>query len=176
MIGDTQVSVDDEERLKYLLRGSLGESYPLCRHIREVAEEIKAQAEALLASGQSVSLVIASHGRASDGDDEAVKKALEELAGLPVVIVVRLCTNNKAVVSFWEDIDKNVEGLRLDVLDDFFDEADEVMNEKGNKNGWLTYGPPLHRVRELGVNEAVFDALDEKTLNLSEVVELCELM
>jgi len=29
-------------------------------------------------------------------------------------------------------------------------------------NGWLVYGPPLHRAREFGLHNKLFDLLDEQ--------------
>lgn len=55
-------------------------------------------------------------------------------------VVLRLCTNEKKVIKYWNDIDRELE-LELDVVDDMIAEATEVAQH----NGWLTYGEPLQR-------------------------------
>ncbi len=47
---------------------------------------------------------------------------------------------------FWNEIDHRLE-LELDVLDDFASEAEEVVAA----NPFITYGLPLHRMREFGL-------------------------
>jgi hypothetical protein len=53
----------------------------------------------------------------------------------------------------------------MDVLDDFEAEAREI----NNFNPLLTYGLPLHRLREFGVTVKEFDLLDERKMSDDEV-------
>ena len=59
---------------------------------------------------------------------------------LPVLVILRLCTSEKQVVEYWNNIDQQLE-LDIDVLDDQYGDAAEV----NTHNPWLTYGEPLHR-------------------------------
>lgn len=60
----------------------------------------------------------------------------------------------------------------MDVLDDLAGEAAEIKEH----NAWLTYGQPMHRVRERGAQNKLFDLIDEKALNLQEVRAMAELI
>lgn len=59
---------------------------------------------------------------------------------------MRLCTDEAEVVQSWNMVENNLE-VELDVLDDLVAEATEI--HRFNK--WFTYGEPLHRLREWGV-------------------------
>jgi len=141
---------------------------PLCAQIREVCAEITADAPRLRANGQRVCLVIASDGQASDGD---VMEALRPLHDLPVWVVIRLCTDDNDVVEYWNGVDEELE-LDMDVLDDLSGEAAEVRR----CCPWLTYGAPLHRLREWGTSVKIFDLIDERALAKSELFEVVKLV
>ena len=55
-------------------------------------------------------------------------------------MILRLCTNEKEVIRYWDSIDNQLE-LDIDVLDDQIGDGAQVIQ----KNGWLTYGEPIHR-------------------------------
>lgn len=57
---------------------------PLCRHIREVIQEISSMEGQLRASGQKACLVIATDGESGDGD---IITAMQPLRNLPVWVV-----------------------------------------------------------------------------------------
>jgi len=141
---------------------------PLCEQIRLVCDKVEAMAPTLRASGRRVVVVIASDGAATDGD---VAAAMRPLQRLPVWVVVRLCTDDERVVSYWNDVDDDLE-VDMDVLDDLSGEALEVTKH----NPWLAYGSALHRVREWGCTERVMDLLDEKPLGVTEMRELVEVV
>ena len=42
-------------------------------------------------------------------------------------VVIRLCTNEKAVLKYWDDIDGQLE-LDIDVLDDLIGEGEQVIH------------------------------------------------
>jgi len=129
-----------------------------------VAADIASQAHELRSAGQRAVLVIASDGAATDGD---VAQAMRPLQSLPVWVVVRLCTDDESVVNYWNEIDADLE-LDMDVLDDLSSEAAEVCAH----SPWLNYGPPLHRLREWGCGNKLFDIIDEKRLSPAEMKDL----
>ena len=69
-----------------------------------------------------LTVVIATDGEASDGDVTAALKPLEKL---PVLLVLRLCTDDEIVTKYWNEVDKQLE-LEVDVLDDLCAETSEV--------------------------------------------------
>ena len=63
--------------------------------------------------------MICTDGESSDGDLATAMKPLEQL---PVSVIVRLCTNDDKVVSYWNNIDASLE-LDMEVIDDIFSEV-----------------------------------------------------
>jgi hypothetical protein len=141
---------------------------PLCRHIREVIASIQTLEPSLRAQGQRACVIIATDGESSDGD---IAQAMLPLKDLPVWVVLRLCTDDDKVVSYWNAIDEQLE-LSMDVLDDLFGEAEEVYR----CNPWLVYGEPLHRLREFGSLSRELDLLDERLVPLEDLRKICCLL
>jgi hypothetical protein len=163
-----------------------GKCTPLTETIRNVRDNIipKLLNTTTTSSGSNkdskrIVLVIATDGILADVDEgipatEAAKdefiQTIQSLKDLPVWIVVRLCTDDNNVVDYWNNI--NLDGIELDVLDDYVSEAKEVYAH----NKWLNYGLPLHRLREMGFYDDVFDLLDERTLNRREIIDFCTIL
>lgn len=151
---------------------------PLTMHIQEIRDNILQLEPQLRATGQKVAIVLATDGLPTDAQgysNSTVKEqfahALRALEGLPVWIVVRLCTDESSVVEYWNNLDAQLE-LSLEVLDDFVGEAQEVHE----CNKWLNYGLPLHRMREMGFHHTLFDLLDERSLTKDEVRDFCKIL
>ena len=75
------------------------------------------------------------------------------------------------VKDFYNSLDDELE-LSMDVLDDYIGEAEEVYEH----NKWLNYTLPLHRLREMGHHERLFDLIDERQLNNADVRDFCLLL
>jgi Mg-chelatase subunit ChlD len=151
---------------------------PLTSHILEIHNEVSKMASSLRQQGQKVAIIIATdglptneHGISGAFQNQEFVDALRMLEGLPVWVVIRLCTDDDQVVDFYNDLDGQLE-LSLEVLDDFCGEAAEVTQE----NPWLNYALPLHRLREFGYHDRVFDMLDERPLLKSEIRDLALLL
>jgi hypothetical protein len=146
---------------------------PLSQHIVEIRENIMAMLPQLQSTGQKVAIILATDGLPSDDygvSDSSTRLEFESnlrsLAGLPVWVVVRLCTDEDEVAEYYNNLDSHLE-LSLEVLDDWVGEAQEIHGT----NPWLNYGLCLHRMREMGFHNRLFDLLDERPLNLSELKE-----
>jgi len=144
---------------------------PLSDHVREIKANVEAMKEELVQMGQKVVIVLATDGLPSNayGASNATtlkefKDCIRSLEGLPIWIVVRLCTDEDNVVEFYNDLDSQLE-LSLEVIDDFTGEAEEVYEF----NKWLNYALPLHRIREMGFSHKLFDLLDERPLTKDEL-------
>lgn len=108
------------------------------------------------------------------GGDEITNEflqALRGLEGLPIWLVIRLCTDEDNVMSFYNQLDGMLE-LSLEVLDDFMGECKEVKSQ----NPWLNYALPMHRCRELGYHDRLFDLIDERPLTKGELRDFCVLL
>jgi len=151
---------------------------PLRAHIIEIHRAVSQMAPALKEFGQRVSIILATDGLPTDENGDYNDLVLEQfiqslrlLKGLPVWIVVRLCTDNDEVVEFYRSLDEQLE-LSLDVLDDFMEEAKEIYA----LNPWLNYALPIHRCREMGFHDRTFDMLDERALLKGELRHFCVLL
>lgn len=144
---------------------------PLKMHVMAIREEVESMKDFLRATGQHVSIVICTDGLPSDTTDEDFMKELRRLEGLPVWIVIRLCTNEIDAVDFYNRLDAELE-VPVDVVDDFLGEGIEV----ANYNPWLNYAMPLHKIREMGVKERALDLLDERPLSPMQQREVCTII
>jgi len=151
---------------------------PLAEHVRTIKTQVEALAPTLRVEGKRVVVVLATDGLPSNhmgvsGQAELndFTSALRSLEGLPIWLVVRLCTDDSDVVDFYNDLDKQLE-LSIEVLDNYLDEAKEMYRA----NPWITYTLATHRMREMGFQHRIFDILDERKLTHSEVREFCLLI
>lgn len=183
MVGPQQFSVaergskfideDLQVAMQTMIQASPTGCTPLSQHIVEIRANIMDMLPQLQATGQQVVIILATDGLPTDsyGVCSSITRSefennLRSLAGLPVWIVVRLCTDEDDVVEYYNNLDSQLE-LRLEVLDDWVGEGKEVHQF----NPWLTYGLCLHRIREMGFHHRLFDLLDERRLNLDELKE-----
>lgn len=151
---------------------------PLSQHIDALREEVLDMQPHLARSGQRVSIIIATdglptdlNGRASQRVRQEFVNSLRSLEGLPVWLVIRLCTDDDDVVDFYNDLD-NVLELSIDVLDDYTAEAKEVYAF----NPWFNYALPIHRMREMGFHDRIFDLIDQSKITQSDVRGVCVLI
>lgn len=151
---------------------------PLTQHINDIHKEVSRMEAELRRTGKRVAIVIATDGLPTDAGGlhstrvrQAFVSSLRSLEGLPVWLVIRLSTDDNSVVDFYNELD-NVLELSIDVLDDFSAEAEEVHEN----NPWINYALPLHRMREMGFHDRLFDLIDQSKLTRSDVRDVCALI
>jgi len=146
---------------------------PLSKRVCEIRENILTLQDQLDENEEQVVVVLATDGIPTNREGESTLEtreefvqALKSLEGLPIYLVIRLCTQTEEVVEFYNSLDRDLD-LNLEVLDDYFSEAKELYRY----NKWINYALPLHRAREMGFHHPMFDLLDERKLTLHEVKE-----
>jgi len=151
---------------------------PLSEHVRAIREQVTMLAPSLREQGKRIALILATDGLPSDDRGVSGPQELREftselraLEGLPIWLVIRLCTDDEKVVHFYNNLDDELE-LSMEVIDNFTDEAKEIYE----KNPWINYSLPMHRMRELGFQHRIFDLLDERRLTISELRDYCMLI
>lgn len=151
---------------------------PLSDHVNNIRSMIANMADELRHEGRKVAVILATDGLPTDAggiggyaEKQMFIQSLRSLEGLPCWIVVRLCTDDEDVVEFYNNLDQQLE-LSIEVLDDFTSEAREVYRV----NPWLNYTLPLHRLREMGIPNRMFDLLDERKFTKSELRDFCMLI
>lgn len=162
-----------------LAMSNLRAGTPLAERIRDIRKRIASESAELTAKGQSVFLIIATDGLPtlnghSGGQARAdFIAALRQLAAaVPVNFVVRMCTQDRKIMDFYNQIDEELE-FPLDVLDDCEGEAQEIAK---TGNAWFAYTPVIHRVREGGTFVNVLDIVDERRFSSVEAALLAQLL
>ena len=145
-----------------------GGGTPLCETINQIANDIELYKSELFILKKKVIVFIATDGESSDGD---ITIPLQRLKNLPVHIVLKLCTNDQVILTYWNEIDKNLE-LNLDVIDDYFSEANEIYDINPN----ICYSTCLHQYREFGTKIAEFDLLDEMKLSYEQLCSIATII
>jgi len=162
LVGGGPQSNQARVQFQNYLDGSTNGATPLCRHIGEIIASVRTIEPHLRQTGQKACIIIVTDGEASDGN---LAQALQPLKGLPVWVIIRLCTSQESISAYYEDMDKLVEGVQMDVLDDLFEEGVAI----NSLNPWLTYNVQMHRLREFGCGSKELDALDERALSLDQI-------
>jgi len=176
--GDEKIDEDVSIGKEYINLVEPKGTTPLARHVREIKDQILRLIQNKVLQGKRVAIIIATDGLPSNrhGESRAEErkefiKALKSLEGLPIWIVIRLCTDRDDIVEFYNDLDSKLE-YSIEVLDDFQAEGKEI----NFMNPWINYCVALHRCREMGYKHRMFDLLDERLLSKDEMRMFCILL
>jgi len=177
---DKTLIAEEVEHVKRVMRNEVCRfKTPLTKRLNEIRDSLKNHKDELNAAGQKVVIVIATDGMPTStefmGDQisagNAFVEALKELETFPVWIVIRICTDDRRIVSYYQNVDEQLE-MSLELLDDFVREGNEVYYQ----NKWLNYALPLHQCRELGIQDRILDLIDERRLSVFEVRDFIEFL
>ena len=141
---------------------------PMCKQLLDVIEQLQCMEYELKASGKVAQLIIMTDCETTDGNLVDVLKPLE---GMPLQIIIRMCTDERSVTEYWHNINAQLD-LDIYVLDHCDVEAVEVMEN----NNWLTYAEPLHRMREFGIMVPALNHLNYRQLTRTEIKSVLELL
>eukprot|EP00933_Yihiella_yeosuensis_P084651 TRINITY_DN9925_c0_g1_i1.p1 TRINITY_DN9925_c0_g1~~TRINITY_DN9925_c0_g1_i1.p1 ORF type:complete len:427 (+),score=45.90 TRINITY_DN9925_c0_g1_i1:79-1359(+) len=114
-----------------------------------------------------------SQDQSTDADKTCFIQELSTFAqSFNCFLVVRLVTAERNVHAFYNSVHNDLE-LPLNIVRDYLNEARKVHR---SGNGWFTYTPLLHRVREGGCLQKILDVLNERPLVELEVCALMALL
>lgn len=171
----TAIDEERKEVRKIMRKASPGGFTPLNDQVKYIIEQIKPMADVLLEKGQKAVMTIATDGLPTDKRGQSTKEVekefvelLRKLHDLPVWIVISLYTEDDEVISFYDQLDMDLE-LSVDVIEGYFGEAKKVVT----MNPWINYGYALHQMREIGLEKRLFDFIDERRLTRSELRQYC---
>lgn len=163
---------DCKRAVKIMNRNKPKGQTPLHEAVFDVKKDIVRMLPQLVADGMRVTLVICTDGFATS--NEELEEAIDSLYGLPVNVVIRLCTDYGDVLNFYNGLDQrnaDPSASFLDVLDDYEAEAAQVYGY----NPWLNYALVLHQMREMGLQGSIglLDMLDQKSFSVDEIRDFC---
>lgn len=169
---------DVQEFLRVIRRTTPNGSTPLTKHLLELQQRIEQIQPFLELEERSVVIVVATDGLPTDKDGRSTKEeqndfleVLRSIQKMSVQVVIRLCSKNDEIVQFYHNLDKDLE-LQVDVITDFLSEAKQIHLH----NKWLNYGISLHRCREMGFYNTIFDILNERQLTKDELLEFLKIL
>lgn len=112
--GDDQIQEDLQIAFKCMDSAPTGLT-PLTQHVQEIRQNIVELQPELQRNGTKVAIVLATDGlptssdhRQSSSAELEFVQALKLLEGLPVWVVIRLCTDDESVVEFYNDLDSQL--------------------------------------------------------------------
>jgi len=187
------IKKDCERAQSIMVRNGPSGRTPLPDSMNEIRKDIIQMLPHLKATKTKVCIIIATDGcnhntiKPDDGLEHKEKgklgeaernqefvTALESLSDLKdyVNVVIRLCTDYQPTLDFYNNELDTRSDMNIDVIDDHLAEAEEVYEH----NPWLNYALVLHRMREMGQANALFDLLDERPLTKDEIRQFCSLL
>ena len=194
-------STEEVGRLKNLLQSTRpnGATTPISAHLQDLLQPISNIVPILMSQKRRITLILCVDSIPTDGEGKQTPQVIDEFLSVlrklldwPVQVVLRLSApTDERVRSFYRNLASNT-GVcggwqsqrnslytqysddftnfqeHLQILDDYVCECEAVQEH----NPWLHYGYPLHLCREQGVCIKAIEALTQRPLSGSEVLEV----
>mmetsp|Transcript_64596 Transcript_64596/g.167974 ORF Transcript_64596/g.167974 Transcript_64596/m.167974 type:complete len:390 (+) Transcript_64596:51-1220(+) len=154
---------------------------PISERLEEIRSVIQAGVSGLAQRAQMVSLILVTDGlptpwfsgESTLADKNHMVDMMRSLcASLPVLLVIRLFTQDAETVNFYNSIRERL-AVSWDILDNLECEAQELA-KRGD--GWFAYTPVIHRMREAGTCAIGLNAEDGRPLSPAQVRRLAGLL
>ena len=136
VFGNTDFPGAYQNLFQTMQRTSPGGVTPLSRHLREIRSDVVAMQGELERKGKKVCIVLATDGLPSDeqgySNDRATNEFVQHLRsfnGLPVWVVIRLCTDEEDICDFYNNLDQQVIHRRSERRSEY---RNERRNEREN--------------------------------------------
>ena len=137
----------------------------ICRLLHEVVNQVRWIEDILTITNKQALLIILTDGESTDGN---IIDALKPYEGLPVHIIVRLCTDEQTVVAYWRNLVAHVD-VNITILTGVVNEATRV----SHVNKWMAYGQHLQTAREFGI---ITEPPLTRELTCSEIQSLANML
>ena len=141
---------------------------PICKQIKEITLRVKEMEEELISNETIALIIILSDGISTDGD---VIESLKALEGTPIQIIIRVSSDESAIIEYWNEISTRVD-IDILILDDLECEGTQIEEN----NSWMTYGEPLHRAREFGAILPKMNNIDYCQLSLEDIKTVVQML
>lgn len=138
------------------------------KHLVQITELLKDMDDELHATKKIAVLTILTGCELTDGSTVDLLKVLE---GLPLKIIIRICCEESQTADHWHSVSAQLD-LDIDIIGHVKTEA-MVMIENNN---WLTYGEPLHCLREFGIAVPVINDISMRQLSMHELWTLARIL
>ena len=137
-------------------------------HLLQITELLEDMDDELHATKKIAVLTILTGCESTDGNTVDLLRLLE---GMPLKIIIRICCEESQAADHWHSLSAQLD-LDIDIIGHVKMEA-MVMIENNN---WLTYGEPLHYLREFGVAVPAINSISMRQLSMHELWTLTRIL
>ena len=161
-------SENSQDKLLSHLSIDPGERKSIGTHIPHIIERLKDIDDELHATKKIAVLIIITD---TESGEENIVENLKILEGLPIKIVIRICSEESRTVDHWHSISAQLD-LDVDIIGHVKTEATQITEN----NNWLTYAEPLHCLREYGIVLPAINDMNMQQLPMHNIWTLARIL